>query len=94
MKILTWTIMLVLAVLILGACTARQPAVYDRGGVPGFWLGLWHGFISPLAFIVGLFVRRIEIYAFPNTGGWYDFGFMLGIGGFSGGIFAQSKRKK
>ena len=31
--------------------------------------------------------------AVPNVGRWYDFGFMLGIGGFSGGVFAGSRRK-
>ena len=48
-------------------------------GAPGFWLGLWHGLIFPLAWIVSLFAHNIAIYAVPNNGGWYDFGYFLGI---------------
>ena len=46
---------------------------------PGFLLGLWHGFIFPVAWLVSLFVPSIAIYAVPNNGGWYDFGYFLGI---------------
>lgn len=28
-------------------------------------------------------VRAIAVYAIYNNGGWYDFGFFLGVGGFS-----------
>ena len=41
--------------------------------------GLWHGFIFPVAWIVSLFVSKVAIYAVPNNGGWYDFGYFLGI---------------
>jgi hypothetical protein len=60
---------------------------------PGFWKGLLHGFIAPVSFIVSLFTD-CRIYEFPNAGRWYDFGFMLGIGGFSGGIFGAARHKK
>ena len=45
----------------------------------GFWNGLWHGIISPVTFFVSLFKERVAIYAVNNNGGWYDFGFMIGI---------------
>jgi hypothetical protein len=45
----------------------------------GFLLGLWHGFIFPVAWIVSLFVSKVAVYAVPNNGGWYDFGYFLGI---------------
>jgi hypothetical protein len=48
---------------------------------------------SPPLFIVSLFSDDVRIYAFPNAGRWYDFGFMLGISGFSGGVFAGSRRR-
>lgn len=57
----------------------------------GFWSGLWHGFISPISFIVGLFKEDVAIYAINNTGSWYDFGFLLGAASFLGG---SSKAKK
>jgi uncharacterized membrane protein HdeD (DUF308 family) len=46
----------------------------------GFWYGLWHGIIAPIAWLVSLFDDDVAIYAIYNNGGWYDFGFMLGIG--------------
>lgn len=46
----------------------------------GFWHGLWHGMILPISWIVSLFDSDTAIYAVYNNGGWYDFGFMTGIG--------------
>ena len=46
----------------------------------GFWGGLWHGMIAPIAWIGSLFSNDIAIYAVSNNGGWYDFGFIIGIG--------------
>lgn len=46
----------------------------------GFWGGLWHGIIAPISFIVSLFNDNVAMYAVNNTGGWYDFGFVLGAG--------------
>lgn len=45
----------------------------------GFWHGLWHGVVAPIAFIGHLFNPDIAVYAIYNTGGWYDFGFLLGV---------------
>jgi hypothetical protein len=72
---------LLLAVLALSACAATQApdAVAHDESTPGFLLGLWHGFIFPVAWIVSLFTDRVAVYAVPNTGGWYDFGYFLGI---------------
>lgn len=53
----------------------------------GFWGGLWHGLITPFSFIGSLFWDDVTVYAVNNNGGWYNFGFLLGVGGlgFSGG---------
>ena len=69
------------ATLALAACAATQTgaAVASTATTPGFWLGVWHGFIFPVAFVVGLFVPDVAIYAVPNNGGWYDFGYFVGI---------------
>jgi hypothetical protein len=60
-------------------CAATQAGAAHAAGAPGFWLGLWHGFIFPIAWIVSLFTDKVAVYAVPNSGGWYDFGFFLGI---------------
>jgi hypothetical protein len=69
------------AALLLAACAATQApdAVAHDSDTPGFLLGLWHGFIFPVAWIVSLFADKVAIYAVPNNGGWYDFGYFLGI---------------
>jgi hypothetical protein len=73
---------IVLAASLLAACaTQPTPSAYEP---PGFLLGFVHGFISPFALIAELFTN-VRVYAFPNSGGWYDFGFMLGIGALGGG---------
>jgi hypothetical protein len=79
--------------IVFAACTATQPRFPTAGDVPGFWKGFWHGFIAPITFIVSLISDEVRVYAFPNSGRWYDFGFMLGISGFSGGLFAGSRKK-
>ena len=61
------------------ACVATQAAGAVAPTAPGFWLGLWHGFIFPVAWVVSLFSDKVAVYAVPNDGGWYDFGYFLGI---------------
>jgi hypothetical protein len=61
------------------ACAATQAASAVAPGAPGFLAGLWHGLVFPLAWLVSLFAPNIAVYAVPNNGGWYDFGFFLGI---------------
>ena len=70
---------LVAAIALLGACAARQAPDAVDPQAPGFLFGLWHGFIFPVAWVVSLFTDKVGIYAVPNNGGWYDFGYFLGI---------------
>ena len=62
----------------LSAC-AQQVLPEGTVGAPGFFHGLWHGFAAPFALFGHLFNPTIRMYAYPNSGGWYDFGFWLGI---------------
>ena len=66
------------AALALAAC-AQQSAATVAPQAPGFWWGLLHGFIFPFAFIGSLFDPKIAVYAVPNSGTWYDFGFFVGV---------------
>jgi len=62
----------------LAAC-AKQSAAAVAPAAPGFLLGLWHGFIFPVAWVLSLFMPDVAVYAVPNNGGWYDFGFFVGV---------------
>jgi hypothetical protein len=82
---------ILLAALALTAC-AQQSATAIEPGSPGFLLGLWHGFIFPVAWVASLFVDKVSVYAVPNNGGWYDFGYFLGIVVF--GVGANGARRR
>lgn len=75
--------------LLLGACAAGpNPSVgvaTEGGELAGFWLGLWHGVIAPVTFVVSLFNDGVGIYEVHNSGAWYDLGFVLGLGFLIGG---------
>jgi hypothetical protein len=64
--------------LTLSAC-AHQVGSAVAPTAPGFLLGLWHGFIFPVAWLLSLFMPDVAVYAVPNNGGWYDFGFFIGV---------------
>ena len=72
---------------------AAEKSPNSEGKVAGFWLGIWHGLISPVTFVISLFSKTIRLYEVHNNGGWYNFGFVLGAGLFlSGGILGRKKR--
>ena len=82
--------------LALSACAAGPNPALDTGADPaGFWLGLWHGFILPVTFVVSLFTDSVSIYEVQNSGNWYDAGYVLGLltvlGGGGGGS-ARARR--
>jgi hypothetical protein len=70
---------LIASLALLAACAATQSSATVDSAAPGFLLGLWHGFIFPVAWLVSLFAHKVAVYAVPNNGGWYDFGYFLGI---------------
>ena len=70
---------ILIGALALAACAATQQPDAVAPAAPGFLLGLWHGFIFPVAWVVSLFAPKVAVYAVPNNGGWYDFGYFLGI---------------
>src|SRR3954463_3331771 len=77
-------VILLLLPLLLAGC-ATQMAGTVKPEAPGFWLGLVQGFIAPVTFVISLFQHDVAVYSVPNNGAWYNFGFVLGIGGFAGG---------
>ena len=84
-------ISMVFLIIVCSGCATQSSSVVDDP--PGFWHGLLHGFILIFSFIASFFTDY-EIYAFPNSGGWYNFGFLLGVMFFFGGGGSQAKRRR
>ena len=91
---------ILLLLVVLAGCAPGPNTMADvpneEGKVAGFWAGLWHGFASPVMFIISLFIKSVEVYEVHNNGGWYNFGFLLGasvIFGGSGGGACRSRRR-
>ena len=72
-----WAVAIPLVILGLSGC-AYQPSGAVSPSAPGFFLGLWHGFIAPIS-LLGSFFADHRMYAFPNSGVLYDLGFLLGL---------------
>ena len=88
-------VLLVLGVL-AGCASGPNPSertASEHGGVAGFWLGLWQGFIAPLVFAVSLFRRDLGIYEVHNNGAWYNFGYLFGLACFFGRGRNRSRRR-
>ena len=80
-----------LALLALSACARQTLAGAVAADAPGFLRGLWDGFIFIWAWLVSLFVPEVAVYQVPNNGGWYDFGYFLGIVVFGAGARGGTK---
>ena len=78
------------AVAVLNSC-AHQPTPDALNEPPGLWFGLLHGFLILFSFIGSLFTDT-RIYAFPNSGVWYDFGYLIGVSLFLG-VMPRSLRE-
>ena len=82
-------IMLALMAVLLCACAAGVNSMKDvedeEGDIAGFWVGIWHGLISPIVLIVSLFNKNINIYEIHNTGFTYNWGFLIGMAIIYGG---------
>jgi len=63
---------------LLSSCAAGD-AQFTAENLAGFWYGLWHGIISVISMIIHIFNDNVAVYEINNTGGWYDFGFLVGV---------------
>jgi hypothetical protein len=82
---------IILIIMFSGCADVENIDKCVTGHTYGFFGGLWHGIITPFSFIGSLFSDEISVYAINNSGGWYDFGFLLGVGGLG---FGSSKAGK
>jgi hypothetical protein len=69
---------LVLATMFAVGCAAGSPQ-FTSAAPAGFWMGLWHGMISCVTLVIGIFNDQVRVYEVDNSGGWYDFGFLVGV---------------
>ena len=79
-----------------GCAHVNQSAISASG--PGFFSGLWHGAVAPFSFIAYFWDYSIAIYAVPNNGGWYNFGYLIGLyllwGGIKHGVRAVRSKEQ
>ncbi len=70
--------LLVLLAAVVAGCAAGDPK-FTEAEPAGFWYGIWHGLIIIITFVISLFSDQTVIYEVNNSGGWYNFGFVLGV---------------
>jgi hypothetical protein len=76
-------LLLLLIALCCAACAHQPPS--EAVKPPGFLQGLFQGFAMLFSFSGSIFLD-VRIYAFPNSGFYYDLGYMIGTGCFFGGL--------
>jgi hypothetical protein len=86
-RVFVFLTVIAMALVVASCATQPRPEAFDP---PGFFSGLLHGFLIVFSFIGSLFAN-IRIYNFPNSGGWYDFGYVMGASMFLGGGGASSR---
>ena len=70
-------LVLVAAFLLLASCVPGRGKYEDKKAE--FFTGIWHGAISPVTMVIGVFDKKTRIYETDNTGRMYDIGFIAGI---------------
>jgi hypothetical protein len=58
-----------------------QKYTYSEYDPPGFFSGIWHGLLAPYSLVARWFIDDGAMYAVPNTGWFYDAGFLIGVAG-------------
>jgi len=94
-----YVIFVLLVAALLTGCGASANEMVGTTGpgqeVAGFGFGIWHGLISPIAFLVSLFEPDVGIYEIHNNGNWYNLGFVIGASGASSGLsYVSSNRRR
>ena len=98
MKKKNMLILLLLVTFFLVSCTAG-PNIFSGtanadGETAGFFMGLWHGCISFITFIISLFNDKVNVYEIHNKGPLYNLGFVLGAIIAYGGSGSGASRKR
>lgn len=79
-KILLGTLAILLILLYTSPVQAFvQKYQYSEFNKPGFFSGIWHGLLGPYSLIARWVIHDVVMYAIPNSGWFYDFGFVIGM---------------
>ena len=89
-------IVVILALIFMncGPGNERWNQEINPGSKAGFWIGIWHGMIIIVTFVVSLFTKDVGIYEINNTSWPYNLGFIIGLNISIGGMFTGGKRKR
>jgi hypothetical protein len=101
MRVVSAVVLVLFALVMLAGCApganAMRGTMDAKGVIAGFWRGLWNGIIAPVTLIISLFNPAVQMYEVHNNGGWYNFGFLMGVivifGGGAGGTQARRRRR-
>ena len=96
MKAAFIVVTLALVLVMLAGCAPGPNELAGTNTVKpaGFWLGLWHGIIAPVTFVISLFNKEVQMYEVHNMGAWYNLGFLLGMSIIFGGGGASARRSR
>jgi len=75
----SFKVLFLVSFLVLLTSCAAGDSQFSNDSQAGFLYGLWHGIISIISMIVHVFNDSVLVYEVNNTGGWYDFGFLIGV---------------
>ncbi len=88
----------VMTALLAGCAPGANPLAHhaaSAGRAPaGFWLGLWHGAIVVVTFVVSLFDPHVSVYEVHNNGWSYNLGFVLAVVCLHGGGASAARRRR
>ncbi len=80
-------ILLLITLMLLGCATDVHVTEQAVTETYGWFSGLLHGWLSTIALIASIFSDEYVIYACNNTGFWYNFWYLIGVGG----LFSSTK---
>ena len=89
--LLPYAIVLFVLFMLSSCAEVQHVAACQTGHTYGFLGGLWHGIIAPGTFVISLFSDHVAVWAVNNNGGWYTFGFLIGVGSLG---FGSSKASR
>ena len=61
----------------------------DHARIAWVFLGDFDGAVAPISFVISFFSNGVRIYGYPNSGLWYDLGFLIGICFWTGGGYSR-----